>query len=166
MALLCSALAALPDHLRTKLCFPSVSFGCSFFPFCLEKKVPLPFLKNTFWTPWMKRLVFLCVFFLCDKQAGHLPVIYLLGFLQVKTQNAGIFNSYWESAQRRFILHWLKAHWKHAFDIRVTYGVVHTTAGATQRQVTLRSSTCSLQYQKAHREWAVSIINTITAECR
>lgn len=41
--------------------------------------------------------------------------------------NAGIFNNYSESAQRSFILHWLKAHLQHAFDIRVTqrYHTVH-----------------------------------------
>lgn len=37
MAVPCSALAALPGHLRTKLCVLSISFG-----FCSEKEAPLP----------------------------------------------------------------------------------------------------------------------------
>lgn len=42
--------------------------------------------------------------------------------LTSRDSNAGIFNDYSESAQRSFILHWLKAHLQHAFDIRVTQG--------------------------------------------
>lgn len=48
--------------------------------------------------------------------------------------NAGIFDNYSESAQRSFILHWLrKAHLQHAFDIRVTQRgiILYTTVAAT-----------------------------------
>lgn len=140
MALLCSALAAFLGHLRTKLSFLSISFG-----FCSEKKVPLPLyifeLSQHGLNPLNQRDVFIghrdTGYCQCEQQqtgdnasycnapssGGENLLLLMIYWGSYKLRlNAGIFNDYSESAQRSFILHWLKAHLQHAFDIRVTQG--------------------------------------------
>lgn len=80
-----------------------------------------------------------------------------IGVLTSRDSNAGIFNSYSESAQRSFILYWLRAHLQHAFDIRVTQGyhTVHHSScnNSLKGRLKLKSPTCLFQHQ---REWAHS----------
>lgn len=124
-----SALAALPSHLRTKLCFLSVSFGFSCLVLFWKGNTSLPFFHCThfpeLWTPWITEMSLSDSMQTATNVRGcfvtrpPLPVIYWCSpQLRLKCWHFQWF----ESAQRSFILHRLKAHLQHAFDIRVTLG--------------------------------------------
>lgn len=142
MALFYSALAALPRSPENQTLLPVSLF---WFAFGKRKYHFLFFFKYIFellWTPWIKEMspsditYRLFLYMNSNKQVWQCVVMRplrlvggwvlaiacdLLGFSQVKTQMLA-FSTVRKCTKGVFILHWLKAHLQHAFDISVTQG--------------------------------------------